>query len=114
MNDKPITIRAQFGDAIYVSHHRSYRRPENWRYHAREIADMAVSLGADWAQGWIPELDEPSVLYRACWIVSMEAEEALGLTVPNGQRRLASGDVWTALEERQPITRTAPPAWIEG
>lgn len=107
--EKPIVIRAKFGDEFYISYHRSDRRPVNWRYHAREIADMAVTLGADWAQGWIPELDEPSMLYRACWIVAREAEEALGLA-PVDHRAL-SDEVWAALEERHPAARLAPPAY---
>lgn len=104
--DKPITIRALFGDEMFVSYHYSVRREENWRYQAREIADVAVTLGASWAQGWIAG-------QRVAWIVSSEFDRELGLTAPDDERRADAEQVWAAIESRTPQACTAPPAWQE-
>ena len=98
---KPITIRALFGEEILTSCHTSARRVENWRYHAREIADMAVALGAEWAQGWVDG-------ERVAWIVSRECEESLRLSPRDGERRVRAEQVYEMLEFQTPIAGTVP------
>lgn len=109
MQDKPITIRALFGDEMLVSYHRSVRREENWRYQARELADMACQFGAQWAQGWIAG-------QRVCWLVSQECQEdllALGYAPEQGRHRLTAEQTWAALEGLAPAAAVAPPPYTE-